>query len=102
MLNTTSFSDFLNQSMPTSYKTHPTSAQSLYDMVQEDPTIMAWPILVNYKTKQIGHDIAAMRNILNQLVVVRDAILKPPADTADVPLRRMARSPASTAWHDFD
>ncbi|KIM89836.1 hypothetical protein PILCRDRAFT_812628 [Piloderma croceum F 1598] len=98
LLNTTTYSDFLNQSMSPSYKAHPTNAQSLYDIVQEDPVIMRWPILINYKTQQIGRDPAEVAHVLKRLVVARDGA--PDLDAA-VPPRRMAR-PISTAWVDYD
>jgi len=103
MLKTTSYIEFLNNGTSQSFKAHPTNAQSLYDMVQEDPTIMKWPILVDYATQQIGRDMPEVGDILKTLVVARDKPKKAPARPAAVaPPHRMAPHPESTAWIDYD
>jgi arsenate reductase-like glutaredoxin family protein len=97
MVESAAYTVFLKQAISQSYKAHPTNAQSLYNMVQEDPTMMRWPILVNYQTQEIGIDQEGVKGILNNLVVARDGQPKPP----DPPASRRT-PPESTAWIDYD
>jgi hypothetical protein len=101
MLGTTSYIEFLAQAASSSYKAHPTNAQSLYDMVQEDPALLRWPILVNYATQEIGRDHDEVRGILKTLVVARDGKPKG-APAAAAPPRRMAPRPEPATWVDYD
>jgi len=89
---------FLKEAASRSFKAHPTSAQSLYDMVQENPTVMRWPILVNYKTRQICMDHAAVRSLLKSLVRERDGEPKAP----EPPAPRWTPPPKPEAWIDYD
>jgi arsenate reductase-like glutaredoxin family protein len=100
MAESPSYLKFLRE--PTrSFKEHPTSAQSLHDLLQEDANLMRWPILVNYGTKQITFDRAGVTRILRSMVEKKDGEpIPPPSSSRPV---RMPRPPSpSTAWIDYD
>lgn len=41
-------------------------------MVEKDPTVMRWPIVVNHETRQVAFTQAGVRSVLRALVVERD------------------------------
>lgn len=71
-----------------SYKSHPTGAESLFSIIEEDPTMMRWPILVNYKTQQLALTQAGVRDILRTLVKERDKKVEAPQPPGPRPPRR--------------
>jgi len=99
MTDAPSFTFFLKQGMSQSFKCHPTNAQSLYDIVQIDPEVMHWPILVDYKSQHVALDRAGLKTMLKRIVHERDG--KPKAPQPPVVVRRRP-PPPSTAWIDYD
>lgn len=92
------FSVFLKAAVTQSFKTYPTSAQSLYDTVQEDPTVMRWPILVDYKTRQVSMNQAGVKKILQNLRRKRDGEPIEPKQ----PAPQWTLPPKPAAWVDYD
>jgi len=100
MAESSTYTLFLNGRVSLSAKAHPTGAQSLYEIVQQDPTVMHWPILVNYETQQIALDNAGLKSILKTLVRERDGKPKEPEPPAPPASRRAPPEPE--AWIDYD
>jgi arsenate reductase-like glutaredoxin family protein len=103
MLKSSTYTVFLQLAASQSYKTHPTSAQSLFDMVQEDPNLMRWPILVNSETQEVALGQPMMKSMLATLVRKRDkkdANSKPKAP--EPPKPRWTLPPRPPPWTDYD
>lgn len=67
-----SYTFFLKQGVSTSFTWHPTNAESLCKMVEKDPTVIRWPIVVNYKARQVAFTQAGVKSVLKALVAERD------------------------------
>jgi hypothetical protein len=103
MLQSSTYTIFLKGSRSESYKSHPTGAQSLYDIVQHDPTAMQWPILVNFETQEIALHQAGSRSMLKTLVREREGKgTKPKVPEPPAPRPRSTPPPKPEAWIDYD
>lgn len=71
MTKATSYTFFLKQGAKTSLTWHPTGAESLFKLVEKDPTVMHWPIVIDYNRRQIAFTQAGVRSILQALVKER-------------------------------
>jgi arsenate reductase-like glutaredoxin family protein len=98
MAETSTYTLFLDRGISHSFRSHPTNAQGLYDIVQKDLTAMRWPILVNYNTQQIALDHTSLKSVLKTLVHERDGKPKEP----EPPAPHWTLPPKPEAWTDYD
>ncbi|KDQ50782.1 hypothetical protein JAAARDRAFT_74002 [Jaapia argillacea MUCL 33604] len=93
--STPSYTIFLQDKALASYKTHPTTAKTLHEIVERDPDLLRWPLVVNWETEQLSiADIPDIKRMLETLVKKRDRV-------EDVP-KEPPPPPKPTEWIDYD